>query len=454
MIGLRKKIVLFITTISYGVAFTQESIGVVLDNYQPLQGLKLNPSAIVDQKPWLSVQIIGAHTYGRNNAAFLNQSTYINRAEEVSFNENRNKYSGYSDVEIDGLGASISLGNYAIAIHSGARVIANAKGIPGELANVINDETNTPADGTYNSNFARAKGMAWGQVGVTVGKVLFNKGEHYITGGLTVNRLFGFGNANLIINNANVNIANGNATLNNLDGKYSYANFSLNAGRGWGTSFGLTYKKMKDEVSYYTPHSTLYNCGTVNYKYKIGVSLIDVGYINFKNEAQAANFNEEMTTEELEAIYEEGSDATLNPSRTFNTSLPTAISGQFDYNVNDYIYLNASVIQKITVPSFYGAERDNLLALSARYESKWFGVGLPITLQNYKHPQIGLALRMGPLSVGTDHILPLFVPTDIYAADVYAVLRFNIMKSPGCRKPKPKKQKTTRYKKVYCPAWK
>lgn len=443
-----------VLTMSLTVGISQESMGLVPDNYHPLQGAKLNPSAIVDQKPWLSVQLIGLHGYARNNAAFFQQSTYFNRANEVSFHESRSKYSGYSDIEIDGIGASLSLGEYAIAIHSGARALVNAKGIPGELANVINDETYSPADGTYNSNFARAKGMAWGQVGATVGKVLFNKGEHFFTGAVTVNRLFGFGNANLIINNANVSIVNGDATLNNLHGKYSFSNFALNAGKGWSTSIGVTYKKMKDEMSYYTPHSTLYNCETINYRYKIGLSLIDLGYINFNNQARTASFNEEMTIEELEAIYEEGNDATLNPETSFNATLPTALSGQFDYNVNDYIYLNASIIQKITVPSFIGSERDNLLAVSARYESKWLGIGIPVTLQNYKHPQVGLALRMGPLSIGTDHILPLFIPTDIYAADVYAVLRFNIMKSPGCREPKIKKSKTPRSKKVYCPAWK
>jgi hypothetical protein len=444
------------SSICTGALFSQENMGIIHDNYVPTQGALLNPSAIVDQKPWLSVQLAGINAYGRNNLAYLPNSTLFNRSDNVSYNYNRNNYSGYVDIEAQGPAASISLGRFSLGVHSAVRGYASIKNIPGELGEIIADESvDNVADGSYNTNYSRAKALAWGEIGLTFGGILFQKGKHMVTSAITVNRLFGLSNANLIVKNANVDVVSGNATLNNLDGKFSYTDFSLSAGKGWSTSIGGTYKKMKEDVSFYIPHSSKTGCSTPNYEYKVGVSLLDIGYINFNNNSQAATFDETLTTDEAENVFDGNtSELILNDQKTnFTSVLPGAVSMQFDYNVNDKVYLNASAIQKLAIPTFYGTERDNLLSVSARYESKWFGIGLPLILQNYRHPQAGLALRMGPLNIGTDHLIPFLFKTDVYAADIYFSLKFNIMKSPSCREKKRKAPKNKRNKKIYCPAW-
>jgi len=40
------------------------------------------------------------------------------------------------------------------------------------------------------------------------------------------------------------------------------------------------------------------------------------------------------------------------------------------------------------------------MTVSARYESRYLGLGIPISLENYTNSQIGLALRVFNLSVG------------------------------------------------------
>ena len=78
----------------------------------------------------------------------------------------------------------------------------------------------------------------------------------------------------------------------------------MSAGKGWSTSIGGTYKKMKEDVSFYIPHSSKTGCNTPNYEYKVGVSLLDIGYINFNNNSQAATFDETLTTDEAENVFD------------------------------------------------------------------------------------------------------------------------------------------------------
>ncbi len=52
------------------------------------------------------------------------------------------------------------------------------------------------------------------------------------------------------------------------------------------------------------------------------------------------------------------------------------------------------------ISNVYGVERTNLMTVSARYESRYLGLGIPISLENYTNSQIGLALRVFNLSVG------------------------------------------------------
>mgnify|MGYP001433793324 FL=1 len=52
-------------------ANAQEWLGSAFDNYTPSNAMLINPSAIVDQKPWLDIHLIGVGAHGTNNLAYL-----------------------------------------------------------------------------------------------------------------------------------------------------------------------------------------------------------------------------------------------------------------------------------------------------------------------------------------------------------------------------------------------
>lgn len=437
----------------------QENQGSIHDNYNPVNGQYINPSNIVDAKPWLDINLIGADAYLRNNYAFFPNTTLLKFSSfqtEPSVNNSVSKISGYADLQLRGPSASIVLGEHAVSLFTNVRGMVNVKNVPGVLGKMATENGMTYADtGLYKVNDARVKSMAWGEVGLTYGKILKVKGDQMLTGAISVKRLFGIQNAAILVDDANVDVYDvGSATLNSTDSKYSYAAPSFNAGRGWGTNLGVTYKKMKRDVTHYVPHSRASGCEQVNYKYKIGFSLMDVGYIRFNQGAYYGTYNENTIVEDINSAQDVSDESqAIQEGTKFTTSLPTAASVQFDYNVNDKVYLNATAVQHVRMANTYGVERADLLSVSARYETKFFGVGLPLTVQNYdyKTTQVGLALRLANFTIGSDNILPYFIKHDIVAADIYFSLKLTIFKSPACKDRK--RGNSGRRGAVDCPKW-
>jgi hypothetical protein len=50
---------------------------------------------------------------------------------------------------------------------------------------------------------------------------------------------------------------------------------------GMGLDLGFTYQKMKGQATRYLPNSSKNGCYNVPYKYKLGVSIMDIGNVKF-----------------------------------------------------------------------------------------------------------------------------------------------------------------------------
>ena len=455
-----KKITQLISTVFLVTpAMAQENQGAINDNYNPVNGQYINPSNIVDAKPWLDINIIGASAFVRNNYAFYPNTTLLNFSSfenEPSVDNTVNKINGYADFDVRGPSASLVIGQHAVSIFTNVRGMANVSNVPGVLGKMATEGGITWADtGTYDVNNVRIKSMSWGEVGVTYGKILNVKGRNMLTGAISVKRLFGFQNAGVMVDDATVDVFDlESGSLLSTNSKYSYAEPSFNAGRGWGTTIGVTFKKMKKDVTHYIPHSKFSGCEQINYKYKVGVSLLDVGYINFKEGAYYGTYTANTIIDDINSAQDVSDESqAIQEGTKFTATLPTAASIQVDYNVNDKVYLNGTVIQRVPMANTFGVERANLLAVSVRYERKFFGVGLPITMQNYDYTttQVGLAFRFANVTIGSDNFLPIFIKHDVKAADIYFSLKYTIFKSPACKERK--RNKSGRRGTVDCPAW-
>lgn len=428
----------------------QEKLGLITDARLPVNQTRINPSLMVDQKPWLSINIAGAHLYGRSNFFEVEDSRLwfgIN-SDNYRYSEPTKNGKAYLHAEVMGPSATINIRRHAFGFHTAARLYGNVNKIPSVLGQIVGDgSVENIQDGVYTANNARAKEMSWVEFGLSYGTIVYQLNNQMVNVGATVNRIFGYQQANFIINDAQVDVVDGDGTLRNLDGKYSYVDPSWASGKGWSMDLGINYRRsqVKDVLNEYYPHARKSSCKRPTYLYSFGVSLLDLGYSRFTESARTSILPDTSTVDDLES----GTEEVLGTEKSkFTAFLPTALAMQANYRYNDYIYVSANLVQKISFPNTFGVERANVLGLTPRFESSWLSVGLPLSLANYTTPQLGLYCRIGPLAVGTDHLSPFILKRDIRAADIYVYLNLPLSKSPECRNKEARS-----YNKWVCPVW-
>ncbi|MGD1844470.1 MAG: DUF5723 family protein [Salibacteraceae bacterium] len=440
----------------------QENLGIANSNYAPTNSMLLNPASVVNSKTYLDINLVGASAYARNNLAYLPKSQFYFPRDiwslnipEPSYNTSNNRIKGYLDAGIQGPSATLQWGKHAFGFYTGARSVTSVKRIPGYLARVVIDGAD-PSETDYreyNDRNVRAKSMTWGEVGLSYSTILSQKNKDMWTGGITLKRLYGLQSTSFILERADITTnENNQVQINELRGKYANADFNFRAGRGWSTDIGVTYQKMLEDVTRYVPHLTRYGCDHINYKYKIGASLLDAGYIRFKNGATAREFERTTQVQNVEDIDDPDELTQVSPESgtftekfRFTNQTPMAISGQFDYNFENDFYINATVVQTLVHPRNYGPERANLLSITPRYERRFFEAAMPLSLHQYTSPQVGLAFRFAYLVIGTDNVVPFLFKTDVYSADVYFSLKYSLFNNPGC------KSRSGRQSKKKCP---
>jgi len=118
---------------------------------------------------------------------------------------------------------------------------------------------------------------------------------------------------------------------------------------------------------------------------------------------------------------------------------PTALSLQLDYQLGKYFYVNVSGVMnvilkkkdtKVIVP--------NQLSITPSFDWSWFGLFLPISMNEYSGFKTGLASRLGPLSIGVTDFRALFSVGKVRGAEFYLGLRLPILYSAIKDKDKDK----------------
>lgn len=124
------------------------------------------------------------------------------------------------------------------------------------------------------------------------------------------------------------------------------------------------------------------------YKLKVGLSLTDIGSINYKNGSESLyditggvvnedTFEEQETIEEiLENLYTE-----TDTGGSTKWVLPTALHLNVDWAMASKFYLNLNTDLSLTSNTKRNVSRTaNNVYLTPRFESKWFSFYMPVGL--------------------------------------------------------------------------
>ncbi len=224
-------------------------------------------------------------------------------------------------------------------------------------------------------------------------------------------------------------------------------------GHGLGIDAGVVY--------------TIPGYGAQPYRWRLGASLLDFGFIRFHRSAEQHVLRTEATRviqiDALEIPTEMGDvgDALQNlstqlldnpaaslASQGLTMGLPTGFSAQADWCATPALFINATIVQSIAIQDI-APRRNNLLAITPRLEMRWVEIAAPISWLNWQHWRTGLAARAGWLWFGTDDLASIFKKADFQRTDFYVALKLN----PGLFQSSLQGRQTTRKGRVSCPAF-
>jgi hypothetical protein len=455
-------------------AQAQDMLGTWGSNYGGVSSAIQNPALIANSKLYADINLIGANFgYYHNDSYLENPDSYIYEylhTKTIGFPIQASKTNyylthepefenGFVAVREMGPAFMINSGRNAFAISYSLRQNVSITGIPDAIGAILQNGIADPsiiAHGAYNFNQPiKVSGMVWSETAFTYARVLRSDTRNIMTLGGTLKYLTGYGGGYLNIDNLGFSMPSKNILslshsssqiamsipfgYNDGNNNFGYdANFKN--GHGFGTDLGFTLQHNTDD-HYVQRFSRLCEQEFAQYDYRLSVSLIDLGYITFKNNALSGTLsntkpiNYDINNYQFFSIQDavDTINNRFNPAdssitrKKFSIITPAALSFQYDKRITDHIYVTAAALIGIPI-SKNEIQRPSQLAIIPRYESDIFEVSLPLSLYQYTRPRVGLSARIFFLTLGTDRLFSLSGVHDFYGYDFYASIRLNFMK--------------------------
>lgn len=407
---------------------SQNSLGLGLGKYAGISAANINP-AMVNRYPekW-ELTLGGGHFFVENNYAFLDKTSLLHLARNyenlryldsdeipeasdilVRFKE-KGPFS--ADVRTRVIGPAFLLRlneNMVVGFITQARVRANTKNVSEALAhrNIIRLEE----DSTYNIEPFDVNVGSWAEFGL-----LLNLENDYYSFGVTPKYIRAMHKAYFSNNNSYTFRQDGAVHISNGQGSMSFGHTTQNQAfpsNGWGisTDLGFTIKNP-------------FGSGSL-----LGVSLLDIGFIKYRAmnysvqipDAQQFinnNYNDIDDPDELvERLIQDG--LTVDSSANVTMFTPMSIGLQMVNPLSESLTLESGIAFgiKLADRQFSSPSSVNTTLV---YDRKWFSGFINASVYDLKDFRIGSAVRLGFVTIGSDHILSTFVRSENFTgSDIY-----------------------------------
>ncbi len=450
-------------------ATAQRYYGISNSNYAGINGLYINPAKISDNRLKADIQLFSGNAMLNQNYGYvpkfknITQSFFDNK--DLTFtNSNRKDNIGFDVlVELRGPSFMFQLNKKsAIGLLTRARIVGSGRGISNNLFTLINDGVKDLklANGTeFNSGKVNIGINSFSETGIVYGRELMNNGQHFLKGGLTVKKYNGIDFSSIRFNDFRVKLIDTSISRVEFQGgieaskSFTNDNFDnispgniFSGGKGSGVGFGVGFEyEMRDG----DPISTARYEN--KYKFKLGVSIQDIGSMKYKStvdqENYSINMNGPKVVSRVDTANLEFEDVTtyfktipgvtaVKNNNATKVKAPTTVTLYGDVRLSNHVYLNALFVGGLVGDKTAGTRMPFQAVVTPRFESKVFDFGLPIAYNGLsKDVKAGLGLRIGFLFLGSDDIISNMIGK-VRGANAYVGLRVGF----PYRKPKEKKE--------------
>ena len=431
---------------SFG-AKAQSYVGFLTDNYSGVNSVIANPANITDSRFKTDINIVGVSAFAGNDYYGVNLMDALKDDYDFDLDAKKSPSTDNNAViNLDVMGPAFMFNlteTSSLAIFTRARSMVNVDEVNGEtIDDLDNDNTN---DFFVNEGDFNTFGHAWAELGITYARVLMDNEQHFLKGGLTAKFLQGGGTANAYGRNVTVDYTESSETIVTT-GSITYGrgedydndnyDYELPEAIGFGADLGFVYEWRPNYRDYQTEsvNGPTYNHKDQNkYKLKVGLSITDIGKINYKD-AVSETFDVTNTVTEDDIDNEDDLNDVLNNLYTltnrsvgYKVNLPTALHLNADYSLNKNFYVNLNTDFSLVSKGKENASRiANAVSLTPRFESKWFSFYVPVSLVQYNGFQAGAGLRAGPLYIGSGSVITALAGDNTKGADVYAGLKIPV----------------------------
>ncbi|WP_427872685.1 DUF5723 family protein [Flavobacterium sp. MMS24-S5] len=445
--------ILFFLIISF-TAKSQSYLGYFHDNYAGVQSVLFNPASIVDSRFKTDINLFSISgavendLYGVKLFDVYKDGYDFESQSKVSA---KNANNGLANFDIIGASFMFNIApKHSLAVFTRARSVSNIRKINGYLIDQVKDGLDQSDSFNYNLGSPNAASHSWGELGISYAAVLFQKDQHFLKGGLTAKYLQG--GVNAYVHGKNVNVAyiensadpkegslisNGEVTVGGSQDWEANDDYEFDSkSRGFGFDFGLVYEWRPDydqyDIKKAKPADN--NFRDLNkYKLRFGLSVTDIGSINYKNsKVDTYNVNGVVTQQmidDAEDLYDFLNEhyTKTSTSKGVKTNLPTAIRADADWNMYNKFYLNLNGdINLVSGSKLNGYGIADRVTLTPRYESRWFSFYLPMTYMEYSGMQAGAGLRAGVFFIGSGSILSNLASSNSKGADFHLGMKIPV----------------------------
>jgi len=324
--GFRVIIFVFCLQVFVPTAFGQEMLGIVNSNFAGVNSLPINPGDMVNSKLYLDINLITASLFFENNYLYIHKEDYKfleffkKNPDLPSYGEDGMLFDHYWDnddkdifVSMRLIGPSVMIVNRdnAIALSTSVRSATSIWKLPYDIANFAFEDLHYSPQHNIrfpDDNFLAAS-LTWSEIGLSYARVIKSGYRNRFSIGATVKRLFG--HAGVYLNGQTldylVDSTDGTGRLDadiySMDAEIGFSvpmdysgndiNYpdNLTKGKGYSIDLGFTYQKREWQNSSKKSRK-LCSQPYEDYLYKIGVSLLDLGYIRFNENAEKHVFND------------------------------------------------------------------------------------------------------------------------------------------------------------------
>ena len=428
-----KNCILLLTAVmlTAATAQAQSFSGYHTSQYAGIHAVPFNPASAAGSRYRWDVNIVGLDAKAGNTYIKVKKSSLLSGDSLRRFKDyfpdtsaTRKQYAwGSVDVMLPSALYAIDE-KQSIAFTWRVRASMNGGGVETNTANFFT--LNYPNPRFFNRNYAdsygAAFGHAWNEFGFSYARVIKDEGDHRWKAGITLKYLAGqaagyavgrdasftFKGRNLVDINSGQLFYGYNEALDKWDGSWQSL-YSPFQNPGIGADIGVIYEWRPESDglmgSTYEGDKDTWNPDADTWKARIGVSVVDIGGINYTKSAfntnldmRALNFpatqlnkrkGESITqyTQRLNSMFTH-----LDTDGKFFMNLPTSVNLMGDYNLNDRFFLSASATIALNGGTHDNSKTQALtqLIITPRYETRHLGAYLPFSVNRFGQADAGL----------------------------------------------------------------